>query len=241
SWTRLFFYRARRSCRCRGAAAWRSGASACSPPWRATRAASPISSTFPPTAPSSSARASKSSLLPPPGGSRPRFRSADGAAGPDRLRASPSAASCRCAGNEYARYARVPIPRAAAAEGLGDIVVRAGVERFDLRALLCARREDQDRHRRPGANAPDHLHAVDVGQAEVDDRQIGLVAAGVDGAARAGVGLDHAVAFGGERGAQEPADLRLVLDDEDLPSGFGHSSRGTCGAGSTGRVKRNAA
>src|SRR3989449_7792137 len=127
------------------------------------------------------------------------------------------------------------------AEGLGDIVVRAGVERLDLRALLRARREHQDRHRRPGANAPDHVHAVDVGQAEVDDRQVRLLAAGVDGAARAGAGLDDSIAFGGERGAQEPADLRLVLDDEDRPSGFGHASRGTCGAGSTGRVKRNAA
>src|SRR2546428_3683724 len=126
-------------------------------------------------------------------------------------------------------------------EGLGDIVVRAGVERFDLRALLRARRQHQDRHRRPGANAPDHVHAVDVGQAEVDDRQVGLVAAGVDGAARAAAGLDHAIAFGGERGAQEPADLRLVLDDEDRPPGFAHASLGTCGAGSTGRVKRNAA
>ena len=33
-----------------GAAAWRAGATACSPPWRATPAASPTTSTSPPTA-----------------------------------------------------------------------------------------------------------------------------------------------------------------------------------------------
>src|SRR5207249_10118493 len=58
-----------------------------------------------------------------------------------------------------------------------------------------------------------------------------------DGAARAAAGLDHAVAFGGERGAQEPADLRLVLDDQH----GGHFSSSTFGASSSVRVKRKAA
>src|SRR5262245_50219941 len=46
------------------------------------------------------------------------------------------------------------------AEWLGDVIVGAGVERLDLGALLGARRQHEDRHRRPGADPPDDLDAV---------------------------------------------------------------------------------
>src|SRR5262249_34841838 len=125
------------------------------------------------------------------------------------------------------------------AERLGHIVVRAGVERLDLGALLGARREDQDRHRRPPPDAPDDLDAVDVGQAEVDDREVRLVRAGIGGTAIARLRLDHPIAVGTERRAQEAANFRLVLHDQDRRAWLGHSG-GTCGAGSSGSVKRNA-
>ena len=43
----------------------------------------------------------------------------------------------------------------------------------------------------------------------------------------AGLGLDHAVALGAERGAQEAPDLGLVLDHQDGGARLGHSG-GTC-------------
>ena len=62
-----------------------------------------------------------------------------------------------------------PGEQLADAERLGDVVVGAGVERRDLVGLLAARREHDDRHRRPFAQPPDHLEPVEVGQAEVQD------------------------------------------------------------------------
>src|SRR5262249_6708713 len=132
------------------------------------------------------------------------------------------------------------------AEWLGDVVVGAGVEGLDLGLLARARREHDDRHRRPAADAPDDFHAVDVGQPEVDDREIRLVAAGGGGTALAAFRLHHAIAFRGERAAQEPADLRLILDDEHRGARLAHcraaaTSRGICGASSSGKLKRKAA
>ncbi len=42
-------------------------------------------------------------------------------------------------------------------------VVRTGVERVDLGALLRASGQDDDRHRRPAPDAADHVDAVDLG------------------------------------------------------------------------------
>src|SRR5262245_11642085 len=134
-------------------------------------------------------------------------------------------------------YAREQFPDA---ERLRHVIVGACVERVDLGALLRARGQYDDRHRGPAADAPDHLDAVDVRQPEVDDREIGLVGAGVDCAAFARVRLDDAIAFGAERGAKEGPDLGFVLDDQDRRPRLGHST-GTAGTVSSGSVKRNAA
>jgi hypothetical protein len=60
------------------------------------------------------------------------------------------------------------------AERLLDVVVGAGVERAHLVALFGTGREHQHRHVRSCAQAHDELDAVAVGQAEIDDHQIGL-------------------------------------------------------------------
>ena len=54
-------------------------------------------------------------------------------------------------------------------ERLGDVVVGAVVERRDLAVLGALGGEHDDRHVRPGPDAPEHLDAVDVGQPEVED------------------------------------------------------------------------
>ena len=63
-------------------------------------------------------------------------------------------------------------------ERLRDVVVGAGVEGGDLVALALAHREDDDRNDGPAAQAADHLDAVDSGQAEVEDDEVGVLARG---------------------------------------------------------------
>ena len=64
------------------------------------------------------------------------------------------------------------------AERLGHVVVGAGVERGDLVGLAVAHGQHDDRHRAPAAQAADHVDAVDAGQAEVEDDDVGVVARG---------------------------------------------------------------
>src|SRR5205085_4039010 len=131
-----------------------------------------------------------------------------------------------------------PGKQLAHAERLGDVVVRAGVERLDLRLLLMARREHHDRHRRPLADSADELAAVVVGQREVDDGEVGPVRTGVDRAALGGGRLNDAEPLGAERTPEETADLRLVLYHED--SRHAGASAGTVGCASIGSEKRKA-
>ena len=108
-----------------------------------------------------------------------------------------------------------PGEQLADAERLGDVVVGAGVERRDLVRLLAARREHDDRHGGPFAQPPDHLEAVEVGQAEVQDDDVGLSRLGFAEPLRARRRLEQSIAVARERGAQEAPDLRLVLDEDD--------------------------
>ena len=61
----------------------------------------------------------------------------------------------------------------AGAERLRQVVVGPGVERLDLVRLLPARGDDHDRHGAPVADAAHDLDAVEVGQAEVEQHEVG--------------------------------------------------------------------
>ena len=63
-------------------------------------------------------------------------------------------------------------------ERLRHVVVRAGVERLDLGALRLAHRQDDDRNTRPPAKSADHFDAVDSGEPEIEDDEIGVLAGG---------------------------------------------------------------
>ncbi|MCY1366417.1 hypothetical protein D9M69_533120 [compost metagenome] len=102
----------------------------------------------------------------------------------------------------------------AGAEGLGEVVVGAGVECGDLVGFVGAGREHDDRHLRPAAHIADQRHTVAVGQAQVEHQQIGLARAGGGKAIAQGAGFVHLPAFGLERAAHEAADLRLVFDHD---------------------------
>ena len=62
------------------------------------------------------------------------------------------------------------------AERLRHVVVGARVERRDLVPLALPHREHDDRNLRPAAQTLDHLDAVDPGQAEVEDDEVGMIA-----------------------------------------------------------------
>ena len=68
----------------------------------------------------------------------------------------------------------------------------------------------------------DQLQAVDVGQAEIEQHQVGPVMAQRRQRLRAGRRLDRAIVVRAQRRAQQPADRRLVLDDQDGGGVAGH-------------------
>jgi len=57
---------------------------------------------------------------------------------------------------------------------LGEIVISPGVERGDLILLLTARRNHDDRCRRPFANASGEIDAVRIGKAQIQQDDIGI-------------------------------------------------------------------
>ena len=101
-------------------------------------------------------------------------------------------------------------------EGLGQVVVRAVVQRLDLIAVLAAGADDDDGHIGPGADAPDDLHAVHIREAQIQQHDI-RVAGGrlTDGFVSAG--SDDMLVFMGPKGrGDEVAHRRVVLHDQDL-------------------------
>ena len=64
-----------------------------------------------------------------------------------------------------------------------------------------------------------------VGQAEVEDDQVGLARARLDDPARQRLGLEDTIALGFERRAHEAPDLAIVLDDQQLRNVFDGSDR----------------
>ena len=100
------------------------------------------------------------------------------------------------------------------AEGLGEVVVGAGVEGLDLIALVAAGGDDKDGDLGPLADAAEDGHAVHVGQAEVEDDEVGTVRGDHGVGHRAGAGHEDVVAVGGEDGLHEAADGALVLNQE---------------------------
>src|SRR5262249_28725185 len=90
----------------------------------------------------------------------------------------------------------------------------AGVERGHLLALLPPGGQHDDGDGGPAADAVDHLGAVHVGQAQVQDDHVGMVA-GHGGEPGGAVGGGADVVFAGaEVDLHAGQDGRLVVDDE---------------------------
>ncbi|MNS40845.1 hypothetical protein D3C72_731770 [compost metagenome] len=101
------------------------------------------------------------------------------------------------------------------AEGLGHVVIGAAIQRFDFLPFAGTYRKHQHRHRRPLAEFAQNLLTVHVRQAEVEHQQIRFVQRSLGQPLGAGAGLQHFVALGSKADAQEFADLRFVVDDQN--------------------------
>ena len=100
-------------------------------------------------------------------------------------------------------------------ERLGQIIVRAGIQRFDLVLLPDARRQNDHGNLRPAAQIAQELHPVAVRQAQVENDQIRFARTGVGQALAQGAGFMDAPAFRLQRRPHEAPDLALVLDEND--------------------------
>ena len=104
-------------------------------------------------------------------------------------------------------------------EGLGDIVVGAGIEALHLVAPAVARGEDEHRHLAVGA-APflEHADAVDHRQAEIEhDRVIGFGLAEIVAFLAVLGAVDH-IARIGQSGDDLPVEIWIIFDDEQSHS-----------------------
>ena len=99
-------------------------------------------------------------------------------------------------------------------ERLGDVVVRSRVERLDLVGAVGSPGQHDDGRLGPAAQALDHLHAFQVGQAEVEDHQVGRVPGGHLERLGPGGRHVHLVLAHPQVDAQRAQDLRLVVDDQ---------------------------
>ena len=91
------------------------------------------------------------------------------------------------------------------------------------------------------AQGSQQLQAIDIREAEIEDHEIGLPGEQLE--RRLAVRrIQHLVALGGEPHAQELADGRLVVDDQDLQGARAHAAASANSADCvTGRVIVNAA
>ena len=101
-------------------------------------------------------------------------------------------------------------------EGLGDIVVRPGLEPADLVVLLLPGGEQQDGHIVPVlAQGLAHVEADHFGQHDVQQDQVRLLRPGLPQALLAVIGLQNAVALPLQVEAENVHDVLLVLYNQD--------------------------
>ena len=110
-------------------------------------------------------------------------------------------------------------------ERLRDVVVGAGVEGPDLLRLLMVRGEDDDRHRGERADAAQHLEAVDIGESEVEDDEVGRAARSDDDRFLAGGDVEHLEVAAAHHRAQRAPQRGIVFDEQDR----GHAARASRG------------
>ena len=100
-------------------------------------------------------------------------------------------------------------------EGLGQVVVCAGVQRLDLVCILTAGAEHQDGQLRPGTHPADHLHPVDIRQAQVQQHDIRVMGRGHHQSGLSVCSGQKFVVVGTQCGGDQAAHRRIILHHQD--------------------------
>jgi len=109
-------------------------------------------------------------------------------------------------------------------ERFGQVVVGAGIQRGDLVVGRLPGGQHHHRHARPAAQRVQHVHAVEVGQPQVQHDELDVAAAGGVQRGGAGVGDDDVVPVGAQGDRQRAGERWVVLDHKNA----GHpASRGS--------------
>ncbi len=119
-----------------------------------------------------------------------------------------------------------------ALERLDEVVVGARVQALDARVDGVARGEHEDRHVVGRAQPAGDLDAVELGQPEVEDHEVGVVGGRLAQRRLAVAGDAHLVAVQAQRALERLGDLVVVLDDEHagVTAGRGHCTARGYGA-----------
>ena len=119
------------------------------------------------------------------------------------------------------RSAVDPRPQLLEPEWLGDVVVGAELQGRDLVRLVVARRQDEDRGRAVAPDTADDGRPIGIGQAEVEDDEVGsLGIPGSDGVGRRARLTDLVAVRLEVRGDQRPR-RAVVLDEQDVRAARG--------------------
>ena len=102
------------------------------------------------------------------------------------------------------------------AERFGDVVIGAGVESGDLLLLRVSRGQDEDGCGEPAPEAAHDVDPVQVGQAEVEDDQVGWVGAGRGEGGGSVVGGGHDVAARAQVDGECAGEADFVVHDQDV-------------------------
>ena len=100
------------------------------------------------------------------------------------------------------------------AEGFRHVIIRTALKRLNFDAFLIAHTEDEHRDTAPFAQPFQHIDSIHVGQAEIEQDDIGLEEDRLLQPHLTIFSIPHGVALRLQRHAQQAADLDFVVNDE---------------------------
>ena len=112
------------------------------------------------------------------------------------------------------RASNSPTPK-----GFSTYIVSATVQRGDLLRLPVSRGKHDDRHVTERPQLPQHVLTIKIGQAEIEQNEIGRARCGDAQALHAGQCRKYLITGRRQRGLEEPVNLRFIVDNQDgLPN-----------------------
>jgi hypothetical protein len=109
-------------------------------------------------------------------------------------------------------HARQQLPNP---KGLAHVVIGTGVEGSDLVPFLASGRQHNDWQGSPFTEPPDDIEPVYVGEAEIENHDVGLARCRFNEAGLSRGRLKQAVSMIPQGHAEEALDLGIVFDNKD--------------------------